>query len=174
MDEAQAVRRELKEREAGGEITFEERKQLEQQIDDRNAEAAFYFDDYGRVVTTDNMNDLSEEVSPILAEIGLGDLTLESRWMIVRESLARIWAYLTNLEKKMILQHYVHRQSIEDMKEAFGSAVGTRLSKIKVKCRAIINDQEGKYNDNTKIEQSFMDIDFQRLLHFVGYSDDNL
>jgi hypothetical protein len=74
----------------------------------------------------------------------------------------------------MILQHYVHRQSIEDMKEAFGSAVGTRLSKIKVKCRAIINDQEGKYNDNTKIEQSFMDIDFQRLLYLVGYSNDNL
>jgi hypothetical protein len=171
----QAAKRELLAQEERGEITFAERKQREQKIDDTNTEADFYFDDHGRYIYVDMDEESVDVGSDVLHEIGLGNLSDAERWWMVRDTLASIWSNLTTKEKQLLLQRYYHEKSVQELEKKYGSAVGVRLSKlIHDKMRKIVEDTQGKYYRVHKVDRAFKDKDFQKFLTAFGYGDDDL
>jgi hypothetical protein len=175
MAHTQAAKRELLAQEARGEITFAERKRLEQAIDDKNTEAEFYFDDRGRYVYVDMDEESVDVGSDVLHDLGLGHLSDAERWWMVRDELACIWSNLTAKEKQLLLQRYYHEKSVKALEKKFGSAVGVRLSKlIHDKMRKIVQDTQGKYYRVRKVNRAFKDKDFQKFLTALGYGDDDL
>lgn len=174
LAQTQAYKRDLIAQEARGEITFAERKRLEQEIDDTNAAYAFYVDDPGRDEAADLDGAITQRRADVLDDLGLGDLSDDERWLVVRDALACIWSNLTTKEKQLLLLYYVYRQSVQDMQHTCGTAVGVRLSKLKQKCRTITQDEEGKYYCPAKVAGVFTEPDFQDFVAALGYGDDDL